>query len=162
MRTARFGSDQVRLDAAVAGPEGAIRAAGELLVAAGAATPSYVDAMVDALARFGPYMVVAPGIAMPHARPGEGGLKDAFSVVRLAEPVNFGNQDNDPVRLVVALVGAGDHEHLELLRLIASVLGDVDARERLLTEGDPSRVVAIFEAAEAAKNPGGNEEKGTQ
>lgn len=47
----------------------AIRIGGNLLVNDGKATPEYASAMIDAVQEFGPYIVIAPGIAMPHARP---------------------------------------------------------------------------------------------
>ncbi len=43
------------------------------------------------------HIVIAPGIALPHARPEDGVIDSTVAVVRLAEPVNFGNEDNDPV-----------------------------------------------------------------
>jgi len=46
--------------------------AGAFLVDTDAVFPSYVDAMVRAVEELGPYMVVAPGIALAHARPEDG------------------------------------------------------------------------------------------
>src|SRR5664279_1589635 len=48
-------------------PDNAIRAAGQLLINDGLAEPRYVEAMVEAFRDLGPYIVLAPGIAMPHA-----------------------------------------------------------------------------------------------
>jgi len=50
--------------------------AGAFLVDTDAVFPSYVDAMVRAVEELGPYMVVAPGIALAHARPEDGGETD--------------------------------------------------------------------------------------
>lgn len=36
---------------------------------------SYIDAMVNTVKNMGPYIVIAPGIAMPHAAPEDGVLK---------------------------------------------------------------------------------------
>ena len=45
--------------------------------------------MVD---EHGPYIVIAPGLALAHARPGPEVLADGLAVVTLAEPVPFGHR----------------------------------------------------------------------
>lgn len=55
--------------------EEAVRLGGKLLEEDGAVEHSYIDAMVDTVKNMGPYIVIAPGIAMPHARP-EAGAKN--------------------------------------------------------------------------------------
>ena len=47
----------------------AVRAAGELLVDVGVTSPEYTDAMIAAVEASGPYIVLTPGFALPHARP---------------------------------------------------------------------------------------------
>lgn len=42
------------------------------LLEAGVIEPAYVKAIVEQHRRLGPYYVLAPGLAMPHARPEEG------------------------------------------------------------------------------------------
>lgn len=139
-----FDDSMVRLDAPATDPDTAVRLAGSLLVDAGAATSAYVEAMVTALHDLGPYIVLAPGVAMPHARPGAGGLRPAISFVRLAEPLAFGHPANDPVRLVIALVGPDDHGHLDLLRAVANALSDPADSLTLLETRDPRRIVEVF------------------
>lgn len=39
--------------------------------------------------------MVCPGTALPHADTSEGVIKEAASLVRLAEPVEFQNEAND-------------------------------------------------------------------
>src|SRR5699024_2042357 len=114
----------VLLDADAADAERAIGIAGQLLVAAGRARPSYTDAMMKAFHELGPYVVVAPQIAMPHARPEDGALREGVAVVRLAAPVTFGHPENDPVRVVVPLVGVDADAHIAVLRRLSTVLMD--------------------------------------
>ena len=57
----------------------AVRQAGKLLLNAGAITESYIDAMINMVEAEGAYMLVAPGVAMPHARPQDGALKNGIS-----------------------------------------------------------------------------------
>lgn len=117
--------------------EEAIRSAGKLLVADGAVEPRFVDAMIRVAKEFGPYIVVAPGIALPHARPEDGVIRASMAVVQLATPVNFGNKDNDPVFLLVALAAIDNQHHIEGLAELAAVLGNpenVEALKRCKTE----------------------------
>lgn len=48
--------------------EDVVRIGGQVMVDNGLVTPSYIDAMVKTVTEMGPYIVIAPGIAMPRAR----------------------------------------------------------------------------------------------
>ena len=51
--------------------EEVIRHGGQLMVDAGFTDPSYTERLtVEVVREMGPYIVLAPGLAMPHARPG--------------------------------------------------------------------------------------------
>ena len=102
----------------------AVESAGALLVKAGACSAEYVAAMRQGVRDFGPYIVVAPGVAMPHARPESGVLSPGVAIVTLAEPVEFGHQANDPVDLVIAFAAVDKSAHLETLQMIVSLLQD--------------------------------------
>jgi len=89
----------------------AVKKSVDLLVACGCAEACYYDAILNSVKEYGPYFVIAPGIAMPHARPEQGALKIGFSLVSLAQPLNFGNATNDPVDLILCIT-APDKEAL--------------------------------------------------
>lgn len=114
----------VDVDVEVRDWEEAIRAAGKLMVDDGAVEPRFVDAMIRVKNEFGPYIVVAPGIALPHAKPEDGVIQASIAVIRLKNTVEFGNKDNDPVYLVVALAAVDNKQHIEGLRQLSGVLGD--------------------------------------
>jgi len=116
----------VDVDVAVEDWQGAIRAAGKLMVADGAVEERFSEAMIRVAKEFGPYIVVAPGIALPHARPEDGVIKPSIAIIRLSTPVNFGNEDNDPVYLVVALAAIDHEQHIDGLKQLAKVLGNQD------------------------------------
>lgn len=134
----------VRLDVTARDAEEAITLAGRLLVDAERVTPAYVEAMLEAFRTLGPYVVLAPNIAMPHARPEHGALREGVAVLRLAEPVAFGHPDNDPVRVVLPLAGTDPVAHIEVLRRLARVLMDPDARTTLLESDDATRIAGLF------------------
>ncbi len=109
--------------------EEAVRAAGRLLVSSGAAQEPYIESMVQLTKELGPYIVITPGIAIPHARPEEGALRVGFSAIQLDPPIAFGNPENDPVSLVIAFCSPDASAHIELLMQIARIIGQPDFLE---------------------------------
>lgn len=115
----------------------AVRTAGDVLVAIGATDDAYTDAMIRGIDDLGPYVVIAPGFALPHARPSEAVHRAAISWVTLAEPVEFGSAENDPVRLVVALAAPDPKAHVAIMSELASVLTEEDLMARLVAAQTP-------------------------
>ncbi len=105
----------------------AIRLAGDALVDSGCTTAEYTDAMIRMVDDHGPYIVIAPGLALAHARPGPEVRCDGLSVVTLAEPVEFGHAHNDPVRVVIGLAGVAADGHLEAVAQLANAFNDAAA-----------------------------------
>lgn len=134
----------VQLDVHAENPVAAIRLAGALLVTAGFATDEYVEAMVAAFGQLGPYIVLAPHVALPHARPESGAITDGIAVLRLAEAVPFGHPDNDPVEIVIPLVASTHSGHLGMLRRMAAVLTDPATLALVRQSHDPQQVAALF------------------
>ena len=62
--------DGVQLGATAADWRAAVQLAGAALAATGAAAPEYADEMIRMIEEHGPYVVIAPGLALAHARPG--------------------------------------------------------------------------------------------
>ena len=124
--------------------EDAIRAVGSLLVADDAVEPRFVDAMIRVAHEFGPYIVVAPGIALPHARPEDGVKRASIGMISLAQPVEFGNEENDPVTLVIALAAVDNKQHVQGLAELAAVLGDAENVERLRAAGSAAALLGIM------------------
>ncbi|MFC6885224.1 MULTISPECIES: PTS sugar transporter subunit IIA [Actinomadura] len=101
--------------------EAVVRAA-EGLVEAGAAGPGYPEACVRVVEENGPYIVLAKGLALVHARPEEGGLAVGVGATRLAAPVEFGHPDNDPVDLLLAFCTPDPDAHVGTLSALARAL----------------------------------------
>ncbi|MBB3908780.1 PTS sugar transporter subunit IIA [Anoxybacteroides rupiense] len=123
--------DIVALNVEVSTPEEAIQKAGHLLSDKGYVTQSYIDAMIRSFQKNGPYFVIAPNIAIPHARPEDGVKEASVSLIQLKEPVSFGSTGNDPVKLVFALGASNSDEHLNVLKMLMKVLGNAENTEKL-------------------------------
>mgnify|MGYP003605527508 CR=1 FL=1 len=92
------------------------------LLKKGIITPGYIEAIKKNHQELGAYMVIAPGIMLAHARPECGAAGMGLSVLTLAEPVVFGSEMNDPVRLVLTLATPDDCSHLKLLEALTEFL----------------------------------------
>ncbi len=56
----------------------------------GSIEQAYIDAVIGCVKKYGPYIVFAPNIAMPHSQEGAVGVNDtAVSFMKLEEPVHF-------------------------------------------------------------------------
>lgn len=133
----------ISLDVDVETPEEAIRKAGSLLVSENKVEERYIDAMVKGYQDFGSYIVVAPLIAIPHARPEQGVLEQSISLIRLKEPIVFGHPTNDPVKLVCALCATDSTSHIGMLQSLFSVLGDKVKLEVILNAIE-EEIISIF------------------
>ena len=130
----------------------AVKIAGEALVVQGVTTSAYTDEMINTVEDLGPYIVVAPGFALAHARPSSSVLKTGISWVSLAHPVPFGNKANDPVRLVVGLAALDHESHLDLMASLAEVLADQIVLQAAIAAPAPPMVREIL--ASVAPNTG--------
>lgn len=117
----------------------AIRIGGNLLLGVGGVQPRYLDAMIEMVTSMGPYIVLAPGIAISHARPEDGANRVCLGLARLKNSVLFGHRDNDPVDLIFAFAGIDAESHVQLLADLAEILGE------------PERVTQIRRARSVAE-----------
>ena len=104
--------------------EDVIRHGGQLMVDAGFTEPTYTEAMIDVVRDMGPYIVLEPGLAMPHARPEMGAKQVGTALVTLEKPIDFGSPENDPVSVAVFLCAPNKEEHIQLLTDIATLFED--------------------------------------
>jgi len=136
----------IRLNVKVKNWEEAIRKGGELLVQEDAVEQCYVDAMVRAVKELGPYIVIAPGFAMPHAKAENGVKQIAMSLLTLESPVKFGNPDNDPVKVVICLAAVDHTTHIEAMRELALLLSDSDKMSQIQSTRQVEEVLALIQA----------------
>ncbi len=122
----------------------AIRAAGGLLVKSGCIEQGYIDSMIDAVNELGPYMVLLPGFALAHAAPSPDVHRDAMSLITLASPVEFGSEENDPVRVVLCLSCVDRESHIASLRRVAMALMEDGMVDRLAGAKDAGEIQSLL------------------
>ena len=131
---------QVRIHTGSATQEQALQEATDILVAAGAVTPAYVDAMRQREETVSTFM--GNGLAIPHGtnETKDAILDSALSFVRYDGGVDWDGQD---VSFVVGIAGKGD-EHLEILSQIALIFSEDDDVARLKAAATPEELLALL------------------
>lgn len=143
-----LGTGSVALDVPCADWREAVRESGRLLVASGVTTDDYTDQMVDTVERLGPYIVIAPGLALAHARPSDAVLRTGMSWLRPEAPVEFGHRSNDPVTLVVGLAALDHEKHQAALVQLATIFADEARRKELAEVPDEDTLRTLLAATE--------------
>jgi ascorbate PTS system EIIA or EIIAB component len=135
----------VTLGARASDWQDAVRLAGEALQRSGATRADYTERMVQLINDFGAYIVIAPGLALAHARPGPDVHFDGLSVVTLSEPVVFGHPHNDPVGVIIGLAVANADGHVTTVAALANVFNDPQTIPQLASATDADEVRRIFD-----------------
>ena len=125
----------------------AVRLAGAGLHRAGFTTAHYADEMIRMIEEHGPYVVIAPGLALAHARPGSDVLADGLAIVTLATPVDFGHPHNDPVSVVLGLAVTTADDHIAAVAELANVFNDSSAISELAAATTAEQVRTIMDIA---------------
>lgn len=140
--------EHIRLGESCATWQDAVRASAQPLLEAGYIEERYVDAMLANIEENGPYVVVSPGFAVPHEGPEQGTIKMGMSLIRLAQPVEFGADEMDPVEFVCCL-SATDHKlHLKAFFSLVNLLRQPSFKDDLRACFTPEEVIAVIERAE--------------
>lgn len=139
-----FGEGSILIKDSVDNRSTAISLAGELLVVSGKAKPSYVISMLDAVETFGPYIVIAPGIALAHGKPSEDVIETGLSLLVLGKALEFQHAVNDPVRLVFGLAATDHESHISVMAGLAEFLADNGRVNSLLTCSDSAQIRALL------------------
>lgn len=119
-------NNSIKLQAKASNWREAIKIGTDMLIASGAIQPSYHDAIISSVEELGPYICIAPNLALPHARPENGVIRTAFALVTLEDPIYFEGED-EPVDVLITLAGSSSDEHMEGLMEVTQVLDDEDS-----------------------------------
>ena len=136
----------VRAGVAVKSWEEAVDHVGSLLLKAGKIQPGYISAMKRVLQEMGPYAVIAPGIALLHARPEDGVVEPCLGLITLSTPVAFGHSQNDPVDLVFALGATDKQSHILALQQLGLLLGRDEKLKAIRAAREGRALVEIISA----------------
>ncbi|MGR5869399.1 PTS sugar transporter subunit IIA [Bacillus pacificus] len=92
----------------------------------------YINEMIVNVEKLGPYIVIAPKIAIPHARPEAGVKKLGMSLLQLKESVLFSEKQEHAANLIIVLAAIDNETHLKALAQLSEMLSDPKNVEMLI------------------------------
>lgn len=122
--------------------EDAIHVAVQPLVDGGFVTPDYIAGIIENTNKFGPYFVLAPDLALLHARPEQGVVEQQLAVTIARTGVEF--KPGEPVRVLVTLAATDPDSHLDVMRILATMFADPANIERVATAASVDEVYRLF------------------
>ena len=110
----------------------------------------YVEAVIECVNKYGPYIVIVPGIAMPHSTEGAVGCNGtAISFMKVEEEVDFDPEDPDKKAKLFFSLAAIDHDqHIQNIQSLMDTLMNEDIVEALMnakTKGDLEEIANQYE-----------------
>ncbi|MFH4877209.1 PTS sugar transporter subunit IIA [Staphylococcus cohnii] len=136
-------SDKVQVLEQVESWREAINIAASPLQEQGYFQQAYIDDMIHSVEKLGPYIVIAPEIAIAHARPNNNVKKIGLSLLKLNQHINF-SEEGHYASLVFVLSAIDNEGHLEVLRSLATTLGNQQTVSNLLNAQTSSEIINIF------------------
>lgn len=99
----------------------------------GIITTKYQEAMIQTVEEYGPYIVIGKHIALAHARPEDGAKELGVSIATLSPNIEFGNELNDPVKIIFCLSATDSYSHLNIMKSIVALVRNEDKVNKLLS-----------------------------
>ena len=129
----------------------AVNHAGKLLYKDGAVEERYIQAMIQKIETYGPYIVICPGTALPHADAEEGVIYEAASLIRLKKPIDFHHEMNDPVKYVIGMSVKSAESVNQAIYDLMMIFGNERIRQILDKAVDKASIMEALDGLTTAK-----------
>ncbi|UEX90261.1 PTS sugar transporter subunit IIA [Staphylococcus ratti] len=127
--------------------EEAIQIAAQPLVSQKYIETTYIDAMIQSVQNLGPYIVIAPQVAIAHARPSDNVHQVGLSLLKLKQPINFAKESHY-ASLIFVLSAVDSTSHLNVLQNLAQVLGESHNIEALVHATNVDEIIQIIKGVD--------------
>lgn len=138
----------IQLDVECTDWKDAVQKSAQALLEHGYIEKRYIDAMIANIEKYGPYIVVAPGFAMPHGSVEQGSNRLGMNLVRLKTPVSFGAGELDPIEFVCCLSAVDHKSHLKAFFNLMNMLENQELKQMLQTCCTAEQAAAVIEKFE--------------
>ncbi|MGN7384784.1 BglG family transcription antiterminator [Paenibacillus sp. SAFN-117] len=122
----------------------AIKMASQPLLNDGSIVRQYVQAMIDKVIEHGPYIVIAPGIAIAHAKPEDGVVRTSMALLSIRSGVPFSSLKKHRVRLLFVIASLDGESHLKALTQLTDMLKDEQNRILLGNTSDKDEIMRML------------------
>ena len=125
----------------------AIRMSCESLEADGTVEANYKEDIIKCVEKYGPYIVIVPGVAMPHSQENAVGVhKTAIGFMKLEKPVSFDPEDPEKdATLFFTLASCNPEQHLDNMSRLAEMLSNEELIEDLKKAKGPEDLLKLQE-----------------
>ncbi|TQQ23889.1 PTS sugar transporter subunit IIA [Vibrio cholerae] len=137
-------SDVIRIYPNAADWKDAVQKSCQALIDNGAVEPRYVDAIFCSHEELGPYYVVGPSMAMPHARPEDGVNRLSLAITVIQQGVHFDSEGNDPVKMLVTLAATDSESHVGAIAQLAELFMNEEHVEQICNAQTIEDVLAVI------------------
>lgn len=129
----------------------AIQESCQLLLERQIINQTYVTEVIESVEAYGPYIVIVPGVAMPHSsEQSEGVFGTAISFTKMKEPVVFDETDVEKnASLFFTLAAKNPEEHIQNISNLSEMLmteGLIEALEKTSNLTEFEQVMQQFSA----------------
>lgn len=140
--------DFIQLDVEADDWKDSIEKAAQVLLDKSYITEDYIHAMIENYNKNGPYFVIAPNFALPHASIEAGSKKLGMSLIRLKEPVKFNADNLDPVKFVCVISAVDNKRHSKAVFNLINLLKIDEFRCQMDKAASPREMADIIERYE--------------
>ena len=126
--------------------EESIKIAAEPLLEKNFIKEKYIQSMIDNIHEYGSYIVLVPGIAMPHAKDEESVNKTGMSFLKLKKSVEY--PEKKEVKIIFVLAAKDNSEHLELIADLSSILADEEVLTKFKNVEDEEELIELIKTVE--------------
>lgn len=130
------------------GWEDAIRLASQPLLTEEKIEDQYIDAMINKVKQYGPFIHIGKGIALPHARPEDGVKQLGMSLLKVQEPVLLVDDEKHAIQLFICLAAVDNEAHLRALSSLTRLLSNKENLENLLNATTKEEILSILTKGE--------------
>lgn len=110
----------------------------------------YISEVINSINEFGPYIVIAPQVAMPHSTCGSVNVSGtAFSFMRVKNPVVFDAEDSSKnARLFFSFAAVEEDAHLKNMVKLVELLINEDFVNELFDVNNDDELLRVIEKYE--------------
>ncbi|BDU41185.1 Mannitol-specific cryptic phosphotransferase enzyme IIA component [Vibrio nigripulchritudo MADA3029] len=114
------------------------------LIERGKIEQSYLDAIKNKHKEIGSYYVLAPKIAMPHARPENGVNEACLQVTVFKNGVDLESEDNGDVYFSVTLAATDSDSHIQTIVALSELFQNEDDINAIIHSNNKEDIISIL------------------
>ncbi|MBM7556107.1 BglG family transcription antiterminator [Halanaerobacter jeridensis] len=134
-------ADTIKINSEVSNWQQAVEETGGILLNQDSITDNYIKESLESINNQGPYVVIAPGVSLLHAKPEAGVLKQDMALLVVPSGVEFGHK-NDPVKLIFMLAPIDKSSHYNAMVDLLKLIDNRQLVDKITSFDNPESIIA--------------------